>query len=47
MLAKYLQRKSPGGGPQMVEEKDRETTLSPKNSSKEHLNAEIMPQNNF
>ena len=31
----------------MVEEQDGETTFSPKNSSKEHLNAEQTPQNNF
>ena len=31
----------------MVEEKDGETTSSPTNSSKEHLNAEYIPQNNF
>ena len=27
--------------------KDRETTFSPTNSSKDHLNAEQLPQNNF
>ena len=31
----------------MVEEQDRETTFSPTNSSKEHLHAEQIPQNNF
>ena len=31
----------------MVKEYDRETTFSPTNSSKEHLNAEQIPQNNF
>ena len=31
----------------MAEEQDRETTFSPRNSSKEHLNAEQIPQNNF
>ena len=31
----------------MVEEKDGETTFSPTNSSKEHLNTEQIPQNNF
>ena len=31
----------------MVEEKDREDTFSPTNSSKDHLNAEQLPQNNF
>ena len=36
-----------GGGAKMVEEQDGETTFSPKNSSKEHLNAEQTPQNNF
>ena len=30
----------------MAEEQDRETTFSPTNSSKEHLNAEQIPQNN-
>ena len=34
-----------GGGPKVVEEYDRETTFSPTNSSKEHLNAEQIPQN--
>ena len=32
------------GGAKMVEELDRETTVSPTNSSKEHLNAEQTPQ---
>ena len=31
----------------MVEEQDVETTFSPTNSSKEHLNAEQIPENNF
>ena len=31
----------------MAEECDGETTFSPTNSSKEHLNAELIPQNNF
>ena len=31
----------------MAREYDRETTLSPTNSSKEHLNTEKNPQNNF
>ena len=31
----------------MAEEQDRETTFSPTNSSKEHLNTEQVPQNNF
>ena len=31
----------------MAEEQDGETTFSPTNSSKEHLNAEQTPQNNF
>ena len=31
----------------MAEEEDRETTFSPTNSSKDHLNAEQIPQNNF
>ena len=29
-----------GGGPKMVEEQDGQTTFSPTNSSKEHLNTE-------
>ena len=33
--------------PKMVEEWDGETTFSPTNSSKDHLNAEQTPQNNF
>ena len=36
-----------GGGPKMVEEQDRETTFSPTNSLKDHLNAEQISQNNF
>ena len=31
----------------MAEEQDGETTFSPTNLSKEHLNAEKTPQNNF
>ena len=31
----------------MVEEWDRETTFFPTNSSKDHLNDEQLPQNNF
>ena len=31
----------------MEEEQDGETTFSPTNSWKEHLNAEKIPQNNF
>ena len=31
----------------MAEEYDRETTFSPTNSPKDHLNAEQLPQNNF
>ena len=31
----------------MAEEEDRETTFSPTNSSKDHLNAEQIPQNNW
>ena len=34
-------------GAKMAEEQDGETTFSPTNSSKEHLNAEQTPQNNF
>ena len=36
-----------GGGAKMVEEQDGETTFSPTNASKEHLNAEQTSQNNF
>ena len=36
-----------GGHLKMVEEKDGETTFSPTNSSKDHLNAGQFPQNNF
>ena len=36
-----------GGHLKMVEEKDGETTFSPTNSSKDHLNAEEIPQNSF
>ena len=35
------------GGSKMAEELDGETTFSPINSSKDHLNAEQLPQNNF
>ena len=35
------------GSPMMADEYDRETTFSPINSSKDHLNAEQLPQNNF
>ena len=31
----------------MAEEQDGETTFSPTNSSKDHLNAEQTPQDNF
>ena len=31
----------------MAEEQDVEITFSPTNSSKEHVNAEQIPQNNF
>jgi len=31
----------------MAEEYERETTFSPTNSSKDYLNAEQIPQNNF
>ena len=31
----------------VADEYDRETTFSPTNSSKDHLNAEQLPQNNF
>ena len=36
-----------GEGTKMAEEYNGETTFSPTNSSKEHLNAEQTPQNNF
>ena len=36
-----------GGGPKMAEKQDGETTFSSTNSSKEHLNADQIPQNNF
>ena len=36
-----------GGGPKIAEEYDGETTFSPTNTSKEHLNAEKIPQNYF
>ena len=36
-----------GGGPKMAEEQDKETTFSPTNSLKDHLNTEQIPQNNF
>ena len=36
-----------GGSPKMAEEYDGETTFSPTNTSKEHLNAEKIPQNYF
>ena len=36
-----------GGGPKLGEEQDGETTFSPTNSSKDHLNTEQIPQNNF
>ena len=35
------------GSPKMAEEWDSETTLSPTDSSKDHLNSEQIPQNNF
>ena len=39
--------KEEGGGPKMAEEQDGESTFSPTNSSKEYLNTEQIPQNNF
>ena len=36
-----------GGDPKMAEEQDGETTFSPTNSLKDHLNAKQIPQNNF
>ena len=41
------ERKEVRGGAKMAEEQDGETTFSPTNSSKEHLNAEQTTQNNF
>ena len=35
------------GGAKMVEEQDGETTFSPTNSLKDHLNTEQTPQDNF
>ena len=35
------------GCPKMAEEWDGETTFSPTNSSKEHLNAKQIAENNF
>ena len=43
----WLKTQRSGGGPKMLEEQDWETTFSPTNSSKERLNAEKIPQNNF
>ena len=40
-------KKAERGSPKMVEESDGETTFSPTNSSKDPLNAEQIPQNNF
>ena len=40
-------KKFRGGGAKVAEEQDRENTFSPTNSSKEHLNAKQIPQNNF
>ena len=36
-----------GGGPKMAEGQDGETTFSPTNSLKDHLNAEQISQNNI
>ena len=36
-----------GSSPKMAEEQDGETTFSPTNSSKDHLNIEQILQNNF
>jgi len=36
-----------GSVPKMVEEEDGETTFSPTNLLKDHLNVEKIPQNNF
>ena len=35
------------GSPKIAEEQDKETTFSLTNSSKDHLNVEQLPQNNF
>ena len=42
-----LGKKLQDSGPKMAEEQDGETTFSPRNSLKDHLNAEQIPQNNF
>ena len=42
-----LEKKLQDGGPKMVEEWDGEITFFSKNSLKDHLNAEQIPQNNF
>ena len=36
-----------GSGPKMVEKQDGEMNLSPTNTSKDHLKAEQLSQNNF
>ena len=42
-----LEKKLQDGGPKMVEEWDGEITFFSKNSLKDHLNAEQIPQSNF
>ena len=46
-LAERIQKEEPVDGPKMAEEEDWETTFSPTNSSKDHLNAKPLPQHNF
>ena len=45
--AEDIKKNTQGGGLKMGEEQDGETTFSPTNSLKDHLNAEQIPQNNF
>ena len=47
MLSEISQKEKGAVGPKMAEDQDGKTTVSPTNSSKEHLNAEQTPQNNF
>ena len=46
-ILEMVKSKQQGGVPKMMEEEDGEINFSPKNSSKDHLNAEQLPQNNF
>ena len=45
--SKWIEDLNVGGSPKMAEKQDRETPFSPTNSSKDHLNAEQIPQNNL